>query len=316
MEEQILLYFLRITSFLIILFLIYSSYLLFVKEVKLTNNNFEIEKNQSIKSIINLNIDNFNIIDLFFSEIFLSINSKYIKNIHYGRFVFPNKVNLKQFITIISKPSNFILKITIVEGWNKTELSKILKSLFLEFKDIKYEDILADTYYLHSYETFDLFYEKLQKQKKQIRTKYANHQLHKKYTFEELLIIGSLLEKEGKDNYDKKKIFSVIENRLNKNMKLQIDATTIYAITDGKYDLNRPLKLKDLEIKHPYNTYYIRGLPPAPISYVGKKTMELIYENYKSDYLYYFYNNIKKKHIYSKTFDEHRRKLSEYRSKK
>ena len=99
-------------------------------------------------------------------------------------------------------------------------------------------------------------------------------------------------------------------------MKLQIDATTIYAITDGKYDLNRALKLKDLKIKHPYNTYYIKGLPPTPISYVGKKTMELIYENYKSDYLYYFYNNIDDKHIYSETYDEHRRKLSEYRNKK
>ena len=46
----------------------------------------------------------------------------------------------------------------------------------------------------------------------QIRKKYENHDLHKKYTFEELLIIGSLLEKEGKDNFDKKLIFSVIKN--------------------------------------------------------------------------------------------------------
>ena len=108
------------------------------------------------------------------------------------------------------------------------------------------------------------------------------------------MIIGSLLEREGKDDLDKKMIFSVIHNRLQKNMKLQLDATTIYAITDGKYDLSRDLKFKDLKIKHPYNTYYIKGLPPGPISYVGKKTMELIYENYKSNYLYYFYNNIEK----------------------
>ena len=33
--------------------------------------------------------------------------------------------------------------------------------------------------------------------------------------------------------FDKKKIFSVIYNRLQKNMKLQIDATTIFAITEG-----------------------------------------------------------------------------------
>ena len=75
--------------------------------------------------------------------------------------------------------------------------------------------------------------------------RYHSHyrKLKEKYTFEELLIIGSLLEKEGKDNLDKKLIFSVIQNRLKKNMKLQIDATTIYAITDGKYDLNRNFSL-------------------------------------------------------------------------
>ena len=58
------------------------------------------------------------------------------------------------------------------------------------------------------------------------------------------MIIGSLIEKEGLDEEDKKKISSVIFNRLNKNMKLQIDATVLYAITNGKYNLNRKLLFK------------------------------------------------------------------------
>ena len=316
LEEQILLYYLRIFSLLIIFFLIYSSYLLFFKEIKLKNNSFNIEKNESLKNIIDSNFENLNFIEIFFAEFFLSIHSKYIQNIHYGRFIIPEKHNLKKFISIISKPSNFILKITIIEGWDKTKLTKLLESFFVEFRDIKYQEILADTYYLHSYETFDQFFEKLKNQKKQMKKKYQDHELHNQYSFDELMIIGSLLEREGKDNLDKKMIFSVIQNRLKKNMKLQLDATTIYAITDGNYDLGRDLLIKDLKIKHPYNTYYIKGLPPGPISYVGKKTMELIYENYKSNYLYYFYNNIEGKHIYSETYDEHRRKLSEYRNKK
>ena len=316
LEEQILLYYLRIFSLLIIFFLIYSSYLLFFKEIKLKNNSFIIEKNESLKSIIDSNFENLNFLEILFAEFFISINSRYFQNIHYGRFIVSDKNNLKQFISTISKPSNFILKITIVEGWDKTKLTKLLKSYFVEFKDIKYEEILADTYYLHSYESFELFYEKLKNQKKQMKKQYQDHELHRHYSFDELMIIGSLLEREGKDNLDKKMIFSVIQNRLQKNMKLQLDATTIYAITDGNYDLDRDLLSKDLKIKHPYNTYYIKGLPPGPISYVGKKTMELIYENYKSNYLYYFYNNIDDKHIYSETYDEHRRKLSEYRNKK
>ena len=85
------------------------------------------------------------------------------------------------------------------------------------------------------------------------------------------MIIGSLLEKEGLDEEDKKQISSVIFNRLDRKMKLQIDATVLFAITNGKYDLDRKLLRSDLKINHPFNTYIYKGLPPEPISYVGKK---------------------------------------------
>ena len=153
----------------------------------------------------------------------------------------PEKIKLSEFISIITKPSNFILKITIVEGWSKYELNELLQSKFDTFDDIEYLDILADTYFLHSYEDFDSFYLKLNKIKENNKKKYKNHTLLDQFSFDELIIIGSLLEKEGIDDLDKKLIFSVIKNRLKKNMKLQIDATTIFAITDGKYDLNRDL---------------------------------------------------------------------------
>ena len=105
-------------------------------------------------------------------------------------------------------------------------------------------------------------------------------------------------------------------NRLQKRMKLQIDATVIYALTDGEYDLERSLSLNDLKLKHPYNTYNIKGLPPSPISYVGTKTIDIILENYKSNYLFYFYNNNLNKHVFSENYKEHLNKLNEYRKKK
>ena len=74
---------------------------------------------------------------------------------------------------------------------------------------------------------------------------------------------------------DKKLISSVIFNRLEKNMKLQIDASTIFAITKGKYKFNRKLTLKDLKIKDdPYNTYNVKGLPPTPICFVVEKQLK------------------------------------------
>ena len=129
------------------------------------------------------------------------------------------------------------------------------------------------------------------------------------------MIIGSLIEKEAIDDYDKKLISSVIFNRLKKNMRLQIDATVIYALTDGSYIFDRKLTYGDLKIPHEFNTYHVYGLPPKPISYVGRKTIDIILENYKSNYLFYFYNKYKNLHIYSKTFAEHKEKLNEYRKK-
>ena len=46
-------------------------------------------------------------------------------------------------------------------------------------------------------------------------------------------------KKPGLDYYDKRLISSVILNRLEKKMKLQIDATVVYAITEGRYNFNR-----------------------------------------------------------------------------
>ena len=64
-----------------------------------------------------------------------------------------------------------------------------------------------------------------------------------------------------------------------------------------------------------FNTYYIYGLPPDLISYVGPETVKIVLENTKSDYLFYFYNILEKKHIFSKNFKEHKIKLNEYRKK-
>ena len=99
-------------------------------------------------------------------------------------------------------------------------------------------------------------------------------------------------------------------------MQLQIDASVLFAITDGEYNLNRKLNLNDLKFKHPFNTYMNYGLPPKPIAYVGTKTIDLIYENYKSDFLFYFFDNSLKKHIFSNDFENHKKRLNEYRNQK
>ena len=82
-----------------------------------------------------------------------------------------------------------------------------------------------------------------------------------KYSKYDLLIIASMLEKESCVN-ERNKISGVIQNRLKKNMLLQIDSTTIY----GLKNFNGDLKKHHLRDSSLYNTYMHKGLPPGPIS--------------------------------------------------
>ena len=69
--------------------------------------------------------------------------------------------SFKKIINLITKPSNILNKITIIEGWSKQDLNNELSKYFENYKTIPYNDILADTYYFNKYENFEIFMIKL-----------------------------------------------------------------------------------------------------------------------------------------------------------
>ncbi len=320
MEVQILLYYLKVISsiiiILVLILLVYVSYIINKKNI-LENNIISIYKGQNFSSLIDINFKINNkieerVLKLYYYT-YINLSNKHI---HYGDFYLDNNISYNQIIRIISQPSNILNKITIIDGWSKNELNYEMSKYFANSKDINYEDILADTYFFQKNESFDSFHQRLQFFKNDYLSKIKrNNSFLSQYSDNQIITIGSLIEKEGLDYYDKRKISSVIFNRLNKNMRLQIDATVLYAITNGNYDLGRKLNLGDLKVKHPFNTYLNNGLPPKPISYVSTKTIDILSENYKTEYLFYFYNNSLEKHVFSINYDEHKKKLNEYRKK-
>ncbi len=275
----------------------------------------EIEEGDNLDKVLK-NLKQINNNDKFFFKLYYKINSILLdKYIHYGKFYVTNDISFYDFFNIITKPSNILNSITVIDGWSKNDLNKELSKYFNNYEIIEYEDILADTYFFNNND-FESFKLKLENFKKNFFENIKNNNFFDNYTYNDLMIIGSLIEKEGLDYEDKKNISSVILNRLKIGMKLQIDATVLFAVTDGKYNLNRKLLLKDLKIDHPYNTYKYPGLPPKPISYVSPQTLKIILENYQTEFLFYFFNNSLNKHIFSKNFEEHKNKLYEYRNQK
>ena len=320
MEELTLHYYFKVFSLFIIIILLFICLLIFYffnKNLILLNNKIDIEQGEIIEKIFNNNITNYSQLDIFLSKIYLKLNNLNKKKfIHHGDFFIDHNISLNNFISVITKPSNVINKITIIEGWSELELNQELSRFFYDYFTIPYEEIIADTYFFNKGKNFEQFYKNLKNLKYKYFIKFKGNKLLEKYSINEIIIIGSLIEKEGLDNEDKKKIASVIFNRLDNKMKLQIDATVIYSLTNGLYNLDRKLLLKDLKFNHPFNTYQIYGLPPKPISYVGKETIDIIFEHSKTDFLFYFFNKSLNKHIFSKNFEEHKIKLNEYRNKK
>ena len=91
-------------------------------------------------------------------------------------------------------------------------------------------------------------------------------------------------------------------------MRLQADPTIQY-ILPGSW---RRLLNKDLEIDSPYNTYRYAGLPPGPINNPGKNAILAALYPEEHKYLYFVANG-KGSHNFSKTLNEHSRKVREYR---
>ena len=320
MEGQILLYFLKIFNkvfFVFLIFIIIFSYYVLNKNTFKDFDVLTITKGENIENVIKKNLININVFDLLIFKTYFYVNYIIYKEpIHYGDFELSNERSFIDLINIITKPSNVLNKITVVEGWSISELNNEMSKHFQNYKSIEYNSILADTYYFNKTETFEKFFNRIKSFKIDYLEKNKDNKFFEKYSIKELIIIGSLLEKEGLDYLDKSKISSVILNRLDKNMRLEIDATVIFSLTNGKYNLNRKLTYKDLKIEHPYNTYKNFGLPPKPISYVGTKTIDIILENYKSNYLFYFFDSTLNKHIFSENYEIHKKRLNEYRNKK
>ncbi len=121
------------------------------------------------------------------------------------------------------------------------------------------------------------------------------------------LVIASLIEKEAKLDSERATIASVITNRLDIGMALQIDATIIYALGENRGEV----LTEDLRVESPYNTYLYPGLPPTPIGGVRPASIEAAAHPEITEYLFYVLINSDGTHGFSETLEEHNRKKEE-----
>lgn len=120
------------------------------------------------------------------------------------------------------------------------------------------------------------------------------------YTPYQIVTIASMIEEEAKIDDERAKIARVIYNRLGQGVRLDIDATTLYAV--GKE--GNTLTLSDLDSDSPYNTRKQAGLPPGPISAPGRASLEAALAPADGSWFYYVLADADGRHAFTDSADE------------
>jgi UPF0755 protein len=116
----------------------------------------------------------------------------------------------------------------------------------------------------------------------------------------ELVTLASMIEREARVAEEREIISSVIYNRLEKGMRLEIDATIEYVLPGNRFRLRN----SDLEIDSPYNTYKVAGLPPGPIANPGLAALQAAAAPADTEYVYYVLTGTDGSHTFATNVDD------------
>lgn len=130
---------------------------------------------------------------------------------------------------------------------------------------------------------------------------------------DEVLTLASIVEREAANRAEQPLVAGVFMNRLRSGMRLQADATVIYALTQGQKRLGRALTRADWRVESPYNTYRHAGLPPGPIAHPSRSSIQAVIHPAETDYRY-FVAASNGRHLFARTLEEHNRNIQRLES--
>lgn len=114
--------------------------------------------------------------------------------------------------------------------------------------------------------------------------------------------LGSMVELEAALDDERPMVAGVIQNRLKKNMRLEIDATVLYALQEWK--VLGPGIVRT--VQSPFNTYLNTGLPPGPIGSPGLASISAALAPATHPYLFYVAKGDRSgAHLFASTYSDH-----------
>ncbi len=261
------------------------------------------------------------------------MTSPYRGKLQYGEYDIKEGMTIKEIFDLMvsGKGANVTINITIPEGYSAEQIGALCeekelftKEEFLEAVSTKdgydfawlsgVEENKDKKYILQGYlypDTYNVFKDASPQDVVTVMLQgFESHfdqvdmdQTDK--TMDEIVNEAAIIEKETAVDSERAIVAGVIENRLEKGMRLEVCPSALYPITDGMYD-KTSVSYKDTKVESPYNTYRNKGLPVGPICNPSVESMEAAAK--PENHEYYFYHTKEKgskEHVFTKTYEEH-----------
>ena len=241
-----------------------------------------------------------------------------------GHYQIPNKVTVRELISLLQEGHVESIRVTIPEGYTVGDIAIVLeKNQIMKAKDFLAE---AKTYVPYPYmkgpkpatypvegflfpSTYEIpvgatprdVIQMMADEMNRYLTPAVKKQIQAQHmSIHDFVTLASIVERESLFDADRPTIAGVFKKRLAHGIPLQSDATISYVLGYAKEDVT----IGDTQLQSPYNTYVSKGLPPGPIANPGKKSLDAILYSENTDYLYFVADKEGHNH-FSKTYEEH-----------
>ena len=241
-----------------------------------------------------------------------------------GHYQIPNKVTVRELISLLQEGHVESIRVTIPEGYTVGDIAIVLeKNQIMKAKDFLAE---AKTYVPYPYmkgtkpatypvegflfpSTYEIpvgatprdVIQMMADEMNRYLTPAVKKQIQAQHmSIHDFVTLASIVERESLFDADRPTIAGVFKKRLAHGIPLQSDATISYVLGYAKENVT----IGDTQLQSPYNTYVSKGLPPGPIANPGKKSLDAVLYSENTDYLYFVADKEGHNH-FSKTYEEH-----------
>ena len=241
-----------------------------------------------------------------------------------GHYQIPNKVTVRELISLLQEGHVESIRVTIPEGYSVGDIAIVLeKNQIMKAKDFLAE---AKTYVPYPYmkgtkpatypvegflfpSTYEIpvgatprdVIQMMADEMNRYLTPAVKKQIQAQHmSIHDFVTLASIVERESLFDADRPTIAGVFKKRLAHGIPLQSDATISYVLGYAKENVT----IGDTQLQSPYNTYVSKGLPPGPIANPGKKSLDAVLYSENTDYLYFVADKEGHNH-FSKTYEEH-----------